>query len=139
LSGSELEGSSSSLFEISDPRETFCGSDHAEHETAGAIEGRRSPLRNGTTREPPSALAHTRALFLPDAAHEALRDLVRAREAAKKDQLRARHRLAKFLLRQGRGPPEGTEAWTLKYLAWVKRDVRFEQHRRRRCSTTSAR
>jgi transposase len=33
------------------------------------------------------------AVSVPDAAHEALRDLVRAREAAKKDQLRARHRL----------------------------------------------
>jgi transposase len=40
------------------------------------------------------------AVWVPDAAHEALRDLVRAREAAKKDQLRARHRLGKFLLRQ---------------------------------------
>jgi hypothetical protein len=34
---------------------------------------------------------------VPDAAHEALRDLVRARLAAKRDQLRARHRLGKFL------------------------------------------
>src|SRR3989441_10356348 len=33
------------------------------------------------------------AVWVPDAAHEALRDLVRAREAAKRDQLRARHRL----------------------------------------------
>jgi transposase len=33
------------------------------------------------------------AVWLPDAEHEALRDLVRTREAAKKDQLRARHRL----------------------------------------------
>jgi transposase len=39
------------------------------------------------------------AVWVPDAAHEALRDLVRAREAAKKDQLKARHRLGKFLLR----------------------------------------
>ena len=45
------------------------------------------------------------AVWVPDAAHEALRDLVRAREAAKKDQLRARHRLGKFLLRHGRRPP----------------------------------
>jgi transposase len=30
------------------------------------------------------------AVWVPDAAHEALRDLVRAREAAKKDQLRAK-------------------------------------------------
>jgi transposase len=67
------------------------------------------------------------AVWVPDAAHEALRDLVRAREAAKKDQLRARHRLSKFLLRQGRRPPEGMKAWTLKYIAWVKVGVRFEQ------------
>jgi transposase len=42
------------------------------------------------------------AVWVPDAAHEALRDLVRARLAAKRDQLRARHRLSKFLLRHGR-------------------------------------
>jgi len=36
------------------------------------------------------------AVWVPDEAHEALRDLVRAREAAKKDQLKARHRLGKF-------------------------------------------
>lgn len=40
-------------------------------------------------------------VWVPDAEHEALRDLVRAREAAKQDQLRARHRLQKFLLRHG--------------------------------------
>ena len=60
------------------------------------------------------------AVWVPDAAHEALRDLVRARLAAKRDQLRARHRLGKFLLRQGRRAPEGTTAWSTKYLAWVK-------------------
>jgi transposase len=66
------------------------------------------------------------AVWVPDAAHEALRDLVRAREAAKKDQLRARHRLGKFLLRHGRRP-EGLKAWTQKYLEWIKSHVRFEQ------------
>jgi transposase len=65
-------------------------------------------------------------VWVPDAAHEALRDLVRAREAAKSDQLRARHRLSKFLLRHGRRAPEGTKAWTGKYLAWVKQQ-HFEQ------------
>jgi transposase len=54
------------------------------------------------------------AVWVPDAAHEALRDVVRAREAAKKDQLRARHRLSKFLLRHGRRPPTGVKTWTLK-------------------------
>jgi transposase len=67
------------------------------------------------------------AEWVPDAAHEALRDVVRAREAAKKDQLRARHRLSKFLLRHGRRPPVGVKPWTMKYLEWVKREVHFEQ------------
>jgi transposase len=66
-------------------------------------------------------------VWVPDARHEALRDLVRAREAAKSDQLRAHNRLSKFLLRQGRRAPEGTQAWTGKYLKWVKEQVRFEQ------------
>jgi transposase len=65
------------------------------------------------------------AVWVPDAEHEALRDLVRAREAAKKDQLRARHRLSKFLLRHGRRAPLGVRSWTVKYLEWVKRDVHF--------------
>jgi len=65
------------------------------------------------------------AVWVPDAAHEALRDLVRARLAAKRDQLRARHRLGKFLLRHGRRAPEGTSAWTDRYLAWVQ-SVHFE-------------
>ena len=67
-------------------------------------------------------------VWVPDAAHEALRDLVRARWAAKRDQLRARHRLSKFLLRHGRRAPEGTTAWTDKYLQWVKREVSFAHH-----------
>ena len=65
------------------------------------------------------------AVWVPDADHEALRDLVRAREAAKKDQLRARHRLSKFLLRHGRRAPHGIQSWTMKYREWIKRDVHF--------------
>jgi transposase len=66
------------------------------------------------------------AVWVPDAEHEALRDLVRAREAAKKDQLRARHRLSKFLLRRGMRAAAGVkEAWSAKHLAWV-RTLRFE-------------
>jgi transposase len=66
-------------------------------------------------------------VWVPDAAHEALRDLVRAREAAKKDQLRAKNRLGKFLLRHGRRPPTGVKPWTLNYLSWVKHEVHFKQ------------
>jgi len=67
------------------------------------------------------------AVWVPDEAHEALRDLVRAREAAKQDQLRARHRLSKFLLRRGRRAPSGVKPWTLKYMDWVRQQVQFEQ------------
>src|SRR5215211_7884676 len=66
------------------------------------------------------------AVWVPDAAHEALRDLVRAREAAKKDQLKARHRLGKFLLRHGRRP-EGMKAWTKQHLEWIKTHVHFDE------------
>ena len=66
------------------------------------------------------------AVWVPDEGSEALRDLVRAREAAKQDQLRARHRLAKFLLRTGQRPAVGVKAWTQLYMAWV-RQLRFQQ------------
>src|SRR5438477_10940065 len=66
-------------------------------------------------------------VWVPDAAHEALRDLVRAREAAKKDQLRARHRLGKFLLRHGRRPPTAMTPWTARHLVWVEQTVHFDQ------------
>lgn len=65
-------------------------------------------------------------VWVPDKDHEALRDLVRAREAAKKDELRARHRLGKFLLRHGVRPPTKMTTWTQKHLAWIK-TVEFEQ------------
>jgi transposase len=60
------------------------------------------------------------AVWVPDADHEALRDLVRAREAAKKDQLRARHRVGKFLLRRGLRRPEGMSPWGVRHMAWLR-------------------
>jgi len=59
-------------------------------------------------------------VWVPDAAHEALRDLVRARLVAKRDQLRARNRLSKLLLRHGRRAPEGVRPWTQQYLRWLQ-------------------
>jgi len=67
------------------------------------------------------------AVWVPDAAHEALRDLVRAREAAKKDQLRHRHRLGKFLLRHGKRPQKAGTPWTQKYLNWIRIHVHFPE------------
>jgi len=65
-------------------------------------------------------------VWVPDEGSEALRDLVRAREAAKQDQTRARHRLSKFLLRSGQRPPTGVRSWTRPYLIWVAQ-LRFTQ------------
>jgi len=60
-------------------------------------------------------------VWVPDEGSESLRDLVRAREAAKQDQMRARHRLSKFLLRTGQRPATGVKSWTLAYMTWVKK------------------
>lgn len=59
------------------------------------------------------------AVWVPDAATEALRDLLRARETAKQDQLRARHRIGKFLLRHGRHRPSEMRAWTRGHGEWL--------------------
>src|SRR5882724_4078198 len=60
------------------------------------------------------------AVWVPDPEHEALRDLVRAREAATKDHLRARHRLQKLLLRRGLRPPEKMKSWSTRHMTWIK-------------------
>lgn len=68
------------------------------------------------------------AVWVPDAAHEALRDLVRAREDARQDQHRARQRLGKFLLRHGCRPSDDIKKnWTQKHMTWIKSQVKFEQ------------
>jgi transposase len=60
-------------------------------------------------------------VWVPDAKHEALRDLVRAREAAKQDTKRAKHRLGKYLLRYGQRPGSGCRAWTAVWWQWVRK------------------
>jgi transposase len=59
------------------------------------------------------------SIYVPTEDDEALRDLVRAREDAKEDELRAKHRLSKFLLRNDLKPPFGVRKWTHKYRAWL--------------------
>lgn len=63
------------------------------------------------------------AVWVPDEAHEALRDLIRAREAARRDHVRARNRLQKFLLRHGHRAPAGTNSGTQKHLTWARKIV----------------
>ena len=60
------------------------------------------------------------AVWVPDSKHEALRDLVRAREATKEDQLRAKHRLGKYLLRYGQRPADDSKAWTAAWWQWAR-------------------
>src|SRR5215468_7631891 len=60
------------------------------------------------------------AVWVPNEEHEALRDLVRAREAAKQDQLRAKHRLGKYLLRYGLRPADDCRSWTAGWWQWVR-------------------
>lgn len=59
------------------------------------------------------------SVYVPTKEDEALRDLVRARSAAKEDELRAKHRLTKFLLRHDITPPKGVRRWTLAYREWL--------------------
>jgi transposase len=58
------------------------------------------------------------AIRVPTPAQEALRDLLRAREDANEDLVRRRHRLQKFLLRQGRRF-EGKN-WTRDHWRWIR-------------------
>ncbi len=57
-------------------------------------------------------------VWVPDATHEAVRDLVRAREAAADDRRRKRQQLLSFLLRHGR-VYSGTGHWTLAHRRWL--------------------
>lgn len=59
-------------------------------------------------------------VWVPDAKHEALRDLVRAREATKADELRAKHRLGKYLLRYAQRPADDAKAWSAAWWQWVR-------------------
>ena len=88
-------------------------------------------------------------IHVPSREVEAARDLVRAREDARLDRMRDRHRLSKFCLRHGRLLP--TSAWTVTRRKWLSRaavrvrgraaDVRHlpARGRSRRCTDRPAR
>ena len=62
-------------------------------------------------------------IHVPSCELEAARDLVRAREDARLDRMRDRHRLSKFCLRQGRRLP--TSSWSVARRKWLS-EQRFE-------------
>ncbi|MGZ6623578.1 MAG: IS110 family RNA-guided transposase [Solirubrobacteraceae bacterium] len=55
---------------------------------------------------------------VPGREEEALRDLIRAREAVRVDLMRCRHRLSKLLLRHGIRFEDG-DAWTTRHRQWL--------------------
>lgn len=59
------------------------------------------------------------AIYVPDERTEAIRDLERAREDAKKAEKVARSHLGKFLLRHGR-PWKGKSSWTKTHMDWIR-------------------
>jgi transposase len=64
------------------------------------------------------------AVWVPDVAHEAMRDLVRVRATAVRVVGKARQHLQGFLLRHGRIYP-GKKGWTVAYRRWLT-TVRFD-------------
>jgi transposase len=74
-------------------------------------------------------LGEITAVRVPEREIEAVRDLVRAREDARADLMRVRHRLSKLLLRQGIVYSGGTP-WTCAHEEWLRRqrfdDVHFK-------------
>jgi transposase len=84
-------------------------------------------------------LGEITAVTVPEADVEAVRDLVRAREDARADLMRVRHRLWKLLLRQGR-VYSGGQAWNGVHQIWLRRQ-RFDNSHTldRRCEPAGPR
>lgn len=88
------------------------------------------PVKSGnkvkTDRRDAAKLAHflrsgdLTPITVPDAQREAIRDLERCRDDAKRSEHVARQQLSKFLLRHDLRYGEG-RAWTKKHLDWVRR------------------
>ena len=90
---------------------------------APSMTPRRAGVRVKTNRRDALTLAkllraqELTAIWVPDTAHEAMRDLVRARASAVEDVTRSRQRIGSFALRQGLryiGKP-----WTKKHRTWL--------------------
>jgi transposase len=94
---------------------------------APALIPKRSGERVKTNRRDAVTLARLHrageltGVWVPDVVHEAVRDLVRAREAAADDLRRKRQQLLSFLLRHGR-IYEGRSHWTLAHRRWLARE-----------------
>lgn len=63
-------------------------------------------------------------VWVPDQAHEAMRDLIRARAAAVETQRVHRQQVGAFMLKHGRIYPR-KKVWSMRYLRWLQ-EQRFE-------------
>lgn len=63
------------------------------------------------------------AVYVPTPEDEAMRDLVRGREDAKRDERKAKQRLGAFLLRHGYRYP-GRKTWSRPHMRWIS-DIRM--------------
>ncbi len=61
-------------------------------------------------------------IWVPDETHEAMRDLVRARESAAEDQRHKRQLVSAFMLRHGR-IYHRTKPWTMRYRRWLQSQI----------------
>jgi len=95
---------------------------------APALIPKRSGERVKTNRRDAVTLARLHrageltGVWVPDIVHEAVRDLVRAGEAAADDLRRKRQQLLSFLLRLGR-IYDGRRHWTLAHRRWLARQA----------------
>jgi len=99
---------------------------HRAHVVAPSLTPRRVGGRVKTDRRDSLTLAklgragELTPVWVPDAGHEAIRDLVRSREDAVHAQRRARQQLNAFLLRHGRRYEQG-QKWTVRFFRWLDR------------------
>jgi transposase len=95
---------------------------------APALIPKRSGERVKTNRRDAVTLARLHrageltGVWVPDVVHEAVRDLVRAREAGAADLRRKRQQLLSFLLSHGR-IFDGKSHWTLAHRRWLSRQA----------------
>jgi transposase len=100
----------------------------------------KTDRRDATTLAALLRAGELTAIWVPDAAHEAMRDLSRGRQAAMERLRRARQQLLSFLLRHGRAYPTRSH-WTSAHRRWLA-EQRFEHaaiRRRQRLSVGSCR
>lgn len=84
----------------------------------------KTDRRDATTLAALFRAGELTAIWVPDAAHEAMRDLVRVRQTATEGVRRARQQLLSFLLRHGRIYPTKRH-WTRAHRRWLA-EQRFE-------------